>query len=179
VIVGHSMGGVNAQQFAFDYPQLTRALVIVDSDMSFKDNPGMTEFLQGVLQMKGSISREFMTEFQMSTLSKPIDSNYFNLLVDEGLKCPLPVFQSAFKSLLETDLSGAMKKATLPVAIFWGEKDVICLPKGQLRMLSYIPHATIHVYEGTGHALHWEHPGRFAKDLVAFIQKHSENIKNK
>jgi len=39
VIVGHSMGGHIAQQFAIGYPGLTKALVLIDTDAHFADNP--------------------------------------------------------------------------------------------------------------------------------------------
>ena len=35
-------------------------------------------------------------------------------------------------------------------------------------LLARIPGAELRVYEGGGHALHWERPARFAGDLVAF-----------
>jgi pimeloyl-ACP methyl ester carboxylesterase len=36
-------------------------------------------------------------------------------------------------------------------------------------LLKTIPHATLKVFPDTGHALHWEHPERFAEDLLRFI----------
>src|SRR5688572_23728529 len=37
IVVGHSMSGLIVQQFALDYPELSRAIVIIDSQASFKD----------------------------------------------------------------------------------------------------------------------------------------------
>jgi non-heme chloroperoxidase len=170
VIVGHSMGGVNAVQFAIDHPSMTKALVIIDSDPTIGKNRGMPEFLTAVQEMKGDvISYPFMLEFQRSTLAKPIDSTWFNLLIAEGLKCPIPVFKEALKGLVTTDLSPGLKKLRMPVLIFWGDEDMICFREGQERLKQAIMHATSIIYEGTGHALHWEEPQRFATDLSKFI----------
>jgi non-heme chloroperoxidase len=39
IIVGHSLGGYIAQQFAIIYPELIKALVFIDTDAHFADNP--------------------------------------------------------------------------------------------------------------------------------------------
>ena len=169
VIVGHSMGGVNAQRFAIDYPQLTKALVIIDSDPALIENEGMAEFLETVMGLKGSISREFMLEFQKSTIMKPIDSSYFELIVTEGLKIPTVVFQTALKKMLEDNLSEKIKTISKPTLVFWGDRDAICLRKGQELLKNNIRNIKWLEYKGTGHALHWEEPKKFADDLVEFI----------
>jgi len=170
VIVGHSMGGVNAQRFAVDYPQLTKALVIVDSDPSLIKNEGMSEFIDMVMKLEGPVlSREFMVEFQKSTIMKPIDSAYFGTIVSEGMKVPTAVFQSALKEVLEHNLVEDIKSIQKPVLIFWGDKDLVCLREGQEVLKANIKNAKWMEYKGIGHALHWEEPVRFVNDLVQFI----------
>lgn len=177
VIVGHSMGGLHAQQFAIDFPHLAKGLVVLGSDPNFANNPGMPEFYQEVLKMQGPIGREFMTEFQKATLATPIDSAYFNLLVEEGMKAPVEVFQSAFTGLMETDLTQQLKTIKSPTLIFWGSLDAFCPREGQDVLAANISRAKLLVYEGTGHALHWEHPQRFATDLSEFIANNILKIK--
>jgi len=168
-VVGHSMGGVIAQQFAIDYPELTKGLVIIDSDPALKNNPGMPEFYQEVLKLQGTISREFMDDFQRATLADPIDSAYYNLLVDEGTKVPASVFQAALAGLMHADLTDQLKQVTAPALIFWGNQDTFCSFKGQEILVNNIKNSTLIVYGKTGHALHWEEPKKFSEDLVSFI----------
>lgn len=168
-IVGHSMGGVNVQQFAIDYPELTKGLVIIDSDPIFKNNPGMPEFYQEVLKLEGAIDRKFMDDFQKATLADPIDSAYYNLLVDEGIKVPSSVFKAALEGLMNVDFTEQLKQITAPALIFWGNKDAFCTFKGQEILVNNIKNSKLIVYGNTGHALHWEEPKKFSEDLVNFI----------
>lgn len=169
IIVGHSMGGFMAQQFAALHPKLTKALVIIDSDAAFTDNPGMPEFHQQVMQLSGSIDKQFMDEFQKATLAKPIDPVYYEKLVAEGMKVPVRVFQAALSGMMGADLTKDIQKIKVPTLIFWGDQDTFCLRKDQDEMLRNIKNSRLLVYKGTGHALHWEQPEKFTKDLVSFI----------
>ena len=168
-IVGHSMGGVNAQQFAIDYPELTKGLVIIDSDPALKNNPGMPEFYQEVLKLEGAIDRKFMDDFQKATLADPIDSSYYNLLVDEGIKVPSSVFKAALEGLMQVDLTEQLKQINAPAVIFWGNKDAFCTFKGQELLVNNIKNSRLIIYGNTGHALHWEEPKKFSEDLINFI----------
>lgn len=170
-IVGHSMGGLIAQQFVLHYPHLTTALVVVSSDPAIRKNTGMPEFFQEVMQMKDNPDREFMTAFQKGVLAKDIDSVYFNLLIDESLKVPISVFQQAFRGLIDADYTNQLKKVTQPTLIFWGNKDAFFLREGQETLVKNIRGSKWIVYEDVGHSVHWEEPQRFAKDLVDFIDE--------
>jgi len=169
-IVGHSMGGMVAQQFVLDHPQLTKGMVLIDSDAIFNDNNGMPGFFQEVLKLGGTINEQFMDAFQRSTLAKPIDPDYYNLLVAEGMKVPAGVFKSAFAGLMQADFRDELKNIKVPVLIFWGDKDNLCSIEDAEQLLRGIPQAKFMIYENTGHALHWEEPARFTNDLIAFIK---------
>jgi non-heme chloroperoxidase len=171
VIVGHSMGGVHAQRFAIDYPQLTKAIVIIGSDAEIVKNPGISEFLDVVMKLEDPISKEFMEEFQKSTIVRPVDSAFFKLVVNESMKLPARVFKSVLNELLQHKItSQELNSINKPTLILWGDKDAIFFHQGQDALKRNIKNSKLIVYEGTGHAVHWEEPARFAKDLAQFIQ---------
>jgi non-heme chloroperoxidase len=169
IVVGHSMSGVIVQQFVLSYPQLTKGVVIVASDPVLRNNPGMPEFIEQVNKMEGAFDRSFMIEFQKSTLSKPIDSIYFNLLVDESMKMPMPIFKAALKGLANADFVSELPKIKAPVLILWGDADAFFQAGGQHLLKKNIGHAKYITYHGTGHAIHWEEPVKFGRDIVAFV----------
>ena len=170
IIVGHSLGGVVAQQFAISYPQLTKALVLVDTDASFFDNPGLPEFLDGILKFEKPVDYSFARDFQLSTLAQPIDSLQLALFINESLKLPLYVWKGVAAALIEVDFTKDLSIIDAPILIMWGDKDVICLKKDQENFARNLKNERLIVYEGTGHALHWEEPERFVADVVSFVK---------
>jgi non-heme chloroperoxidase len=172
IVVGHSMGGAVAQQFAVDHPSLCKGVVIVSSDAWFNDNPGFTEFTRLVSALSDPVDPAFANEFQKSTLLKPIDDAYYSRLVAESLKVPARVWKDAIQGLSNADLRPSLKSIKSPVMICWGDKDGICFRSDQELMVKEIPNSTLVIYKETGHALHWEHPARFAADLINFIDKY-------
>lgn len=171
VIAGHSMGGVVAQQFALDYPELTKALVIISSDASLTSNPGLPEFTQEIYKLTDPIDRKFMDDFQRATLNKPINPSYLDTLVSESMKLPAAVLKKVWKGMIGIDHTSRLSKLRQPVLICWGDKDAFIFKDDQDNLLKHLPQAKFIVYEGTGHALHWEEPKRFANDLMQFLEK--------
>jgi non-heme chloroperoxidase len=55
--------------------------------------------------------------------------------------------------------------------MLWGDKDAMFSRADQDDLLKIIPGSALIPYQGTGHALHWEQPERFARDLMAFMAK--------
>ena len=171
ILVGHSMSGLIVQQFALDHPELVKAIVIIDSAPSFKNAPGMPEFVKQVGQLTDPIDPVFADEFQKSTLANPIDPAYYNTVVNEGLKVPARVWIAAFDGIMRADYVKRLKHINVPVLILWGDKDNFCLREDQDVFVRGIKQSQFIIYQGTGHALHWEQPRQFAADLTDFVKK--------
>ena len=75
---------------------------------------------------------------------------------------------SAHLALLRSPLVQLLRKS--PTLLVWGDRGTLSHRRDQEIALSAIRDSTLAVYEGGGHALHWEQPARFAADLVAFVQ---------
>lgn len=169
VIAGHSMGGIMAQQFVLDYPELTAGLVIIDSDPAFRDNPGMSEFMNEVLQLKDPVSYNYAEAFQQATLAKPIDSVFYELVVNESLKLPVKVWIKTFIGFMQVDYASRLHKIEKPALILWGDQDSFCPYTDQSIFTREIKNSKHITYKNTGHALHWEEPQRFVSDLLFFM----------
>ena len=170
IIVGHSLGGVIAQQFALDHPELTKAIVIISSDAAFKDNPGLPEFREEVLKLSDPVEYGYAEGFQKSTIVRPVDSNYVKSLINETMKVPARVWKAVMNGFMSVDYSKELYKIDQPVLILWGDKDTFCPKTDQDLLEKEIRNSRLLVYKGTGHALHWEEPEKFVIDLSFFIQ---------
>jgi len=169
IIVGHSMGGIVVQRFAIDYPELTRGMVIIGSQVSFNKHNDLKEFGAEINKMKDPIMESFIIDFQKSTIADPINGNFFNTLVSESAKAPLKVWQQAMNELLIYEPGELLKNIKVPGLIVWGEKDLFC-SRGEIEFLHQsISNSLLLVYENTGHSVHWEEPKRFSDDLMDFI----------
>ena len=110
-----------------------------------------------------------MREFQESTLAQPISPQYLQLLIDESCKVPVEVFRQALAGLLDDDVSDDLGRIAAPTLVVWGDRDAYCPRDDQDAIASGIAGARLSVFEGAGHAPHWEQPGRFARELATFV----------
>ena len=175
IIVGHSMGATIAQRFALDYPQKTKALVLVASFASFKTNPGIAELTGIISKIEDPIDSGFVYEFQKSTLFRPVEASAVRTYVKESMKVPARVWKAVAEETISVDYSQAVKQITVPTLIVWGDKDVFCPEADQYILKNAIKRSTLLIYEGIGHAIHWEDPERFARDLTGFINMAEDN----
>jgi non-heme chloroperoxidase len=170
VIIGHSMGGIVAQQFALDYPQLTKALVIVDSNAGAEIKPELQYFINEVSRLMDPVSYEFADAFLKSSIVKSAEPAFYKLQIHETLKTPASVWRAAMKGIVAADYRTALHNIYQPTLILWGDKDMICSRQDQDLLAGGIKNSKLIVYEGTGHSLHWDEPKRFAGHIVEFIK---------
>jgi non-heme chloroperoxidase len=171
IIVGHSLGGLITQRFALDYPELTKAIVIVGSEPSFADNSGIPEFVSEIKKLSDPIDPRFAEAFQWSAVAKPMDSVVMKMFIGESLKVPAQVWNSVGDLLMATDFSKELRKIKVPALILWGSQDGFCKLKGQQQFTEGLSNSRLVVYKGTGHSIHWEDGDRFVKDVAFFIEK--------
>ena len=171
VIVGHSMGSMVAQRFAIDHPDRVAGLVLAGAFATLQDHPAITDFVNTTIAgITDPIDRQMVREFQTSTLARAIPPAMLDTAVNESLKVPARVWRQTFRGFLDTpDFSDELGAVSAPTLIVWGDRDSYATRSDQDRLIDALPHARLLTYEGTGHALHWEDPDRFASDLAEFV----------
>lgn len=169
VVVGHSTGSYIAQQFALDHPERTVALVLMGAFRAIAGDPGLTEFRAELEQIEDPVPEQLAREFQVSTIERPLAPGQLEQAIAESCKVPVHVWKGALEGLLHAVPPTEAGLITAPTRLIWGDRDRYIPRAEQLALEAAIPGAELLVYEGTGHAVHWEQPARAAADVAAFV----------
>ncbi|MGH7541335.1 MAG: alpha/beta fold hydrolase [Gemmatimonadota bacterium] len=168
-IVGHSMGSFVAQQVALAAPERVERLVLVGSATTPRNIIGILELERAVEALADPVPVEFIDAFQRSTVFHPVPEEFMERAIAESRKLPARVWQAIMDGLLVTDTPAGLAGRAIPTRIFWGDRDTAFPRSEQDALLALLPEAELLVYAETGHALHWERPAQFARDLTAFV----------
>jgi non-heme chloroperoxidase len=170
VVVGHSMGATHALRLAIDHPELVLAVVAAGAFASFADKPDLLRWVAREIATLGEVVPRALAEgFQRDTVAGPVADGLIETMVDECLRTSAPVWRGAFAGLLAEEIDAELPRITAPVLLPWGDADIYTLEDDQQRLVRAMPQAVRSIYRGVGHALHWEQPERFARDLAAFV----------
>jgi pimeloyl-ACP methyl ester carboxylesterase len=170
-VVGHSMGSFVAQQLALSAPERIARLVLIGSGTTPRQILGMAELDRTVQSLRDPVPLEFVREFQASTVYQPVDGAFMDRVVAESAKLPARVWQGLMAGMLATDPAVGLSGQRIPTAIFWGDQDGTFSWGEQDALVQAIAGAEFVVYPETGHALHWERPDRFVRDLHGFLER--------
>lgn len=171
VVVGHSLGSAVAQRFAVDHPERTRGLVLAGSFASLATSPVARGLWDEVVsEMEDPVDPGFVREFQESTLAQSVPPEFMETVVQESRKLPARVWRATVAGSLQDDFSGELGKIEAQTLLVWGDQDGMVPRSDQDAQTAAIAGSRLVVYEGTGHAVHWEEPERFAADLARFIE---------
>ncbi|HZD54001.1 MAG TPA: alpha/beta fold hydrolase, partial [Woeseiaceae bacterium] len=69
------------------------------------------------------------------------------------------------------DFTAGLDNVRVPTLCVWGDRDAFVQRSDQEQLVASIRRSRLTVYEGAGHALHWEEPARFAADLAGFVKE--------
>ncbi|BBY29476.1 alpha/beta fold hydrolase [Mycolicibacterium sediminis] len=187
-VVGHSLGGGVAMQFAYQFPQLVDRLILVGAGGVTKDVnvalriaslPMGTEALAllrlpmvlPAVQVAGRIGGLLLGK---TAVGRDIP-NMLRILAD----LPEPTASSAFARTLRavvdwrgqvvTMLDRCYLTESVPVQLVWGAHDSV-IPVGHGRMAhAAMPGSQLEIFEGSGHFPFHDDPDRFVELVEKFI----------
>ena len=168
-IVGHSMGGFVAQQVALAAPRRVSALVLMGTGTTPRNFSGLDEFEKVVKELSDPVPDAFAREFQLSTIQVPVSQAFVDRVVAESLKLPARVWREIMVGLTTYEPAVALGRAGIATLVIHGLKDP-WIPAAEADSLAAMVGTTRVVkYANAGHAMHWEHPGVVARDVLAFV----------
>jgi pimeloyl-ACP methyl ester carboxylesterase len=185
-LVGHSLGGGVAMQFAYQFPERIERLVLVGSGglgeevsllLRVLTLPGAEyilplgcrpEFSRAIARGAGWLGR---IGVRPSALAEEIWNGYVSL----GTKDSRNAFLHTLRSVV--DVTGQRVSAIdrlylareVPTLIVWGDRDPLIPVAHGRRAHRAIKGSVLKVYRDVGHFPHFDEPERFVDDLVDFI----------
>jgi pimeloyl-ACP methyl ester carboxylesterase len=187
-VVGHSLGGGVAMQFAYQFPERCERLVLVDSG-------GLGREVTPVLRAAALPGAEWV--LPVIAHRRVLDA--IRAVGGAASRVPLPVplrpalaeIARGYASLVDTearaafvhtvrgvidvrgqrvDASDRLYLATeLPTLVVWGGRDSFIPVSHAAHFASLVPTARLEVFEKAGHFPHVDEPARFARVLADFV----------
>jgi pimeloyl-ACP methyl ester carboxylesterase len=183
-IHGTSMGGMIALQFAMEYPNKVRSLIVgctaAKSDYASKvlfkswidiaEAQGCGSELLGEVIGYEALSREFLeTEEGQKTLK--------SISIILGKNNRIEVFRAACESIINLDLTPKLYKIKAPTLIMVGDKDIMTpmhqAPSGAGSDVIHnlISGSKLEIIKGCGHTFLFERPEESAEIILRFLRK--------
>ncbi|NHF58297.1 alpha/beta fold hydrolase [Flavobacteriaceae bacterium TP-CH-4] len=174
IILGHSMGGKTAMQFACSYPVLTRKLLVADIAPKFYP-PHHQSIINGLLNLDfDQISSRSEADGQLASHISDWGIRQFLLKnlywVDKdhlGFRFNLKILSERMEEIGES--IGSTDTYYGPTLFLRGDRSEY-ITEGDLPEIErHFPNATLTTIENAGHWLHAENPKQFFAQSLAFI----------
>jgi len=186
-VVGHSLGGGIALQFAYQFPERVGRIVLVDSGgIGQEVNPLLraavlpgAEFVlpvmfsptlhDGALRLRGLLSR---IGLQPSADIEGVSEGFASLTEADARRAFLHTVRSVI------DVNGQRVSAEdrlylagdIPSLIVWGDRDRIIPLEHAYRAKEMLPGSRLEVFSDAGHFPFNDHPDRFVNVMRDFIE---------
>ena len=161
VILGHSLGGVIAQEFYREYPDRVRALILADTTQGGSAN--LDDRLRMIRTMP---PEELARERAPRLLSKHAPAKVVSEAIAIMSEVRRPGYKFAAIAMANANLDGVLDNAGVPVLMIWGEEDDITS-----QWNSWPRSAQVEIIPGAGHLCYAEQPEFFNSTVLKFLER--------
>jgi 3-oxoadipate enol-lactonase len=172
-VVGLSMGGTIAQQYALDYPDLTQKLVLVSTFAALR--PGTLEgwiyFINRFILVNTLGLHAQAKAVALRIFPEPSMAALRELLIETISNADPRAYRKAMTSLGLFNSVKRLGEINAPTLVVMGEKDTTVSPSRQQVLVDGIPNSSRLMIENAGHAAPVDQPDIFNRNLLAFLEK--------
>ena len=173
-LVGHSMGGMVAQEFAASRPERVRTLVLSATSPAFGRPDG--DFQKSFVKARiapldnGSTMADLADEMVATMLGPSADADGAAIARRSMAGVPEATYRAAIACLVTFDRRDALAGYEMPVLVLAGETDSNAPAPMMEKMAGLIPDADYVCMAGTGHLGNLENPAAFNEAVGAFLR---------
>lgn len=176
VVIGHSMGGMVAQQMWADHPDRVAGLVLVGTSPSF--GGGNAEFIDSFLEARlapitagrtpADIAPGLIDELTAATPAPEARAR----AVDAMSAISAAGYEAAVRCLTTFDRRDTLGSINVPTLLVSGSRDRLGPTRLMASMAAEIPGATHTDIDGSGHLVDIEAPAEFLAAVSSFLDEH-------
>jgi len=167
LVVGHSMGSFIAQAVADKAPARVTSMILMGSAPLFA-NANIRELSAAVEKLSDPVDREFVREFQYSTVAAFVPDAFMERAIANSARMPARVWKEIARGFLE--YRAAATRPRVRTLVIGGRNDSVFSSAEQIELARQFPDARLELFDDIGHALHWEEPNTFIQALRRFLQ---------
>jgi pimeloyl-ACP methyl ester carboxylesterase len=172
-LVGHSMGGMIAQEFWAAFPDRVAKLVLYATTPAFGGrDPAFAEaFLEARLgPLKGRTMADAAEDMLAGMFEAGAPADAMPRARAALAAIPEDVYRETVRCLTTFDRRAELASISVPTLLIAGERDQAAPLKTMQRMAAAIPGARIEVIADAGHMAHLEKPDAFRAALMPFLE---------
>jgi len=174
-LVGHSMGGMVAQELVATRPGLVNALVLACTSPAFGRAEGdwQARFVAERLSpLDAGLGMAGMARALVPGMVAPgAQQAVLAAAIDVMSRVPESTYRAALKAIVAFDRREALPQIAVPTLCLAGAHDRTAPPEVMQRMAARIPGARCAVLQHAGHIANLEQPAAFNATVAAFLQE--------
>jgi 3-oxoadipate enol-lactonase len=172
-LVGISMGGMIAQEFALTWPERVYSLVLADTASEYNQE-ARRQFAERarIAEERGiapliepTIDRWFTREFRER---RPDEVNRIRSILSEAHP---DGYAASCRAIARADLTERLVNITVPTLVLVGSEDHSTTPEMALEIHEHIPGSQFLVIEGAAHLTNVEKPHEFTRAIVETVKR--------
>jgi 3-oxoadipate enol-lactonase len=167
VLIGHSMGGMIAQEAYVRYPQLIKALVLCFTSPAFAG--GSSEFTKQFIAARIGPLDQGRTMAEIAAQLIPTMGSNSKLAIQVMAGVPPDTYRKAVHLLTTFDRRKELADIEVPTLLVAGMDDRTAPPAVMERMAQKIPHAEYILLDKCGHLGPMDQPEAFNDALHSFL----------
>jgi pimeloyl-ACP methyl ester carboxylesterase len=176
VLLGHSMGGMVAQEVLQRAPQVAQGLILACTSAAFgkADGAWQAQFLaERLAPLDAGLGMAGMADLLVPGLVAPQAPAAAREAARRVMACvPEPTYRSALRAIAGLDRRESLAAIRVPTLLLAAEHDRTAPPDVMQRMAGKVSGAEYLCLPGAGHIANVEAPAAFNAAVVSFLQRH-------